>query len=161
MVFSVLVITLMSVWPRSHLMYQWEKGTDIFTWGVLKISGWMLPQYLKSIFKGLSQLVLFNTGLLEQRQNPPVMKLSIELYISDIKEGFSPTTLLTWGLAKSLLRGAVLHTVRKSSSIPVSTHWIPAALTVLIIEDASDVTNLPQGTRSTLIEIHCSVICSI
>lgn len=49
------------MWPTSHLMYK-QKETDIFTWGVLKVSSWMLPQYFKSIFKRLTQLVLFSTS---------------------------------------------------------------------------------------------------
>ena len=46
-----------------------QKQPDVFTWGVLKISCWMLPQYFESIFKCLTQLVLFNTSLWEQQQN--------------------------------------------------------------------------------------------
>lgn len=39
-----------------------ESRVVFVIWGVLKISSWMLPQYLKSIFKCLTQLVLFNTS---------------------------------------------------------------------------------------------------
>lgn len=40
-----------------------DKSQVIFViWGVLKVSSWMLPQYFKSIFKRLTQLVLFSTS---------------------------------------------------------------------------------------------------
>ena len=78
-----------------------DKSQVIFViWGVLKVSSWMLPQYFKSIFKCLTQLVLFSTSLLEQWQNSGVKKLPVELNFADVKEGFSttaqPISIFSW-----------------------------------------------------------------